>query len=436
VRRTVSEKNRINPSRGIDAALTALAVAPPAFWLSELSTPMLKLRAPTHSELYTAYRYRWPLAAAGIVAGATLFWRALRGDGSSGLAKGSMGALGALAALVPLIYDPLLFSPRHGEVRIRRAEEAGSAFEGDDTEVLGVRLNGEARAYPARKAARPHFIADTLGGEPIVVSYCGLTNSAIAYRSGDDLAPELPVVSAPSNNILYWDARTKSLVQQLLLELAYGPSEGRPLRTLPVTYTTWEAWQRLVPETTLADPPYESLRDRFGTWLMRYVHMKTRIEEKPFLAVAGGANQTLHPKARVFAICEAGEARAYTRGFLKDRRAVDDEARGRPFVIFHEPESDIAAAYRSELDGRRLGFRLRAEGGFEDEETGTRWDVLGRATEGPQAGRTLDPVPFSFDKVFWFGWKHYQPDTALLRFPGERAEPQTSQIGPTTLQVE
>jgi hypothetical protein len=144
------------------------------------------------------------------------------------------GVLGGMAALAPLVYDPFLFSPRRSETRIRPATEAGEVFKGDDTEVFGVLLDGEARAYPARHAARPHFIADTLAGEPLVVSYCGLTNSAIAYRAGDGLARELPVVSAPNNNILYCDEATRSLVQQLRPERVHGePARGAAADALP-----------------------------------------------------------------------------------------------------------------------------------------------------------------------------------------------------------
>jgi hypothetical protein len=418
--------------RSTDAALAALAVAPPAYAALELSSPVLVFRSPTHAELYAAYRNRRLLVAAGALAGAALFWRVLRGEGSAGLVKATAGALGAMAAMAAVFYDASLFKPRKTAVSVLRAEEAEEAFEGDDTEVLGVLLNGEARAYPARKAARPHPISDTLGGEEISVSYCGLTNSAIAYRTEGDSAPRLSVVSAPSNNILYWEANTSSLVQQLLPEVAHGPAAGRPARTLPVVYTTWQTWRRLVPQTTLADPPYESLRDRIVTRIMRRAHQKTRTDEKPFMAVAGGVDRTLHLKTRVFALCEAGEAQAYTRGYLRSRGAVNAEAGGYPIAVFYDPESDVAAAYRREVGRRRLTFRPAAGDGFEDEETGTRWGVLGWAIGGELAGRTLEPVPFSFDKVFWFGWKRYHPETALFGIPGEQEEPETTHLGSTS----
>lgn len=239
------------------------------------------------------------------------------------------------------------------------------------------------------------------------------------------------MVSAPGNNILYWDANTGSLLQQLRPNLAHGPAAGRPARTLPVAYTTWQAWRSLVPETTLYDQPYGSPRDRFVTSFMRRIHARTRAQERPLLAAPGEVDRTLHPKARVFALCEGGEARAYARGYLREHEAVNDEAGGRPVAIFYDRESDIAMAHRRELDGRRLSFEPAEGGGFEDEQTGTRWDVLGRATVGKLAGRALEPVPFSFDKVFWFGWKRHHPDTALLKLPGECGEPgETPRLGP------
>lgn len=412
-----------------EKGLAALAVTPPGFVLSELSTPMLRLRAPTYGELYSAYRYRRPLTAVGLASGLALLAQR-RAAGSLGkLAGTTWGTLGAMAALRPLVYDPFLFKPRRSDVRLRRGDEAGPVFAEDDTEVLGLRLGGEARAYPVRHAARPHFIADELGGERVVVTYCGLTNSAIAYRAAEDELIDLAVVSAPSNNILYWDAATRSLVQQLLPAFAYGPAAGTPLPALPVVYTTWDAWRRLVPDSTLAVPEYDSLRDRFTTTMMRRIHRHTRLSGRPFVAVRGGADCTLHPKARVLALREVGQARAYTRGFLARHCVVNDEVGGRPVAIFYEPESDIAMAYRAELDGRRLRFRYEGEGELLDEETGTRWDVLGRATAGELAGAALDPVPFSFDKVFWFGWKRFHPDTTLRALAGDAGEPQAPEVG-------
>jgi hypothetical protein len=424
--------DRVRESR-IDSVLGALAIGPPAYGVFELSTPMLFARTPSYPELYTAYRHRRTLATIGLGAGATLLWRTRSSTDNTGVAKGTAVALAGLASVTPLIYDPLVFKPRENTVKVRQPEEAPEVLPQNDTEVIGVRLNGEARAYPVRKAARPHLLVDTLGGERIVVTYCGLTNSAIVYRPKNGREPDLSVVSAPNNNILYWDANTNSLVQQLLSDPAYGPAtDDLELHVWPVTFTTWSAWRNLVPHTTVADPQYESLRDRVVSTVMRPTHMRTRVDEEPFLAVAGEVDHTVHPKTRIFALEEGGDARAYTHDFLRTKQIVTTSIGGQPVVIFYDGNYNIAKAYRNELDEQQLSFESVGEGEFRDNETETQWDVLGRAASGPYAGQTLEPVPFSFEKIFWFAWKQYQPETELVHLSGATEEPETADIGPRT----
>ncbi|MGH8007541.1 MAG: DUF3179 domain-containing (seleno)protein [Candidatus Binatia bacterium] len=47
-----------------------------------------------------------------------------------------------------------------------------------------------------------------------------------------------------------------------------------------------------------------------------------------------------------------------------------------------------------------------------DEETGSQWDVLGKARAGALAGTELAPV-LHFSKVFWFSWAVFRPGTKL-----------------------
>lgn len=46
------------------------------------------------------------------------------------------------------------------------------------------------------------------------------------------------------------------------------------------------------------------------------------------------------------------------------------------------------------------------------------------------AGYTLEPIPFSFEKLFWFAWKQYHPETKLFHLPKENKQPETADIGP------
>ena len=71
-----------------------------------------------------------------------------------------------------------------------------------------------------------------------------------------------------------------------------------------------------------------------------------------------------------------------------------------------------SGVFRPEVDGRQLTFH--ADGtGFVDAETGSQWELLGRAVSGPLAGRRLDPVAHGDD--FWFEWAAFRPWTGVYR---------------------
>jgi hypothetical protein len=70
-----------------------------------------------------------------------------------------------------------------------------------------------------------------------------------------------------------------------------------------------------------------------------------------------------------------------------------------------------AVALSPEVDGQVLTFTADGDGTFTDAETGTTWDVLGVALDGPLAGTRLDPVTHRND--FWFAWQAFFPEAEL-----------------------
>ncbi len=67
------------------------------------------------------------------------------------------------------------------------------------------------------------------------------------------------------------------------------------------------------------------------------------------------------------------------------------------------------------LDGRRLSFTAADAGRFTDAETGSTWNVLGHAVDGPLAGSRLDPVEHV--DTFWFVWAAFHPGTRIIDDP-------------------
>ena len=68
------------------------------------------------------------------------------------------------------------------------------------------------------------------------------------------------------------------------------------------------------------------------------------------------------------------------------------------------------AVFDPNLKDQKLTFQ-RVGDNFVDDQTGTTWNILGRAIDGPLAGEQLDPVVHA--DHFWFSWAAFRPDTVI-----------------------
>jgi hypothetical protein len=56
-------------------------------------------------------------------------------------------------------------------------------FLADDDPVFGLEYRGEVRAYPQLVLVWHEIVNDTVGGEPLAVTYCPLTGTVIGFSS-------------------------------------------------------------------------------------------------------------------------------------------------------------------------------------------------------------------------------------------------------------
>ena len=129
----------------------------------------------------------------------------------------------------------------------------------DDDAVVGVELDGEARAYPLLMLEMHEIVDDVLAGTEIAVTYCPLCDAAVAYRRrlpAAKGAPEEPLVFGCSgylydSDVLIYDAQTETFWQQLTGRGVVGPLTGSVLSQVPVRRTTMRAWETEHPRTTV-----------------------------------------------------------------------------------------------------------------------------------------------------------------------------------------
>ena len=66
--------------------------------------------------------------------------------------------------------------------------------------------------------------------------------------------------------------------------------------------------------------------------------------------------------------------------------------------------------YKPFVDGQKLTFSIQGDS-IVDERTGSEWNVLGQAVDGPLKGSQLTPVVHGTH--FWFAWVGFNPDTSV-----------------------
>lgn len=128
----------------------------------------------------------------------------------------------------------------------------------DSDLVVGVVRNDEAAAYPLRLLAWHQVVNDTVGGEPVLITYDPLCDSAVAFDprlSGGGAAKFGFSGLVWNGNLLVYDrvseGAKESLWSQLQFRCIAGPRVGEELAIAPFEVMTWGDWKRLHPQTTV-----------------------------------------------------------------------------------------------------------------------------------------------------------------------------------------
>jgi len=155
----------------------------------------------------------------------------------------------------PAIDDPRVLSMADVD---RRNRSPHSRVIVSRDKVVGVEINGEARAYPIRVLNWHEVVNDVVGGVPVAVTFSPISRAAVVFdrRVGDQTLRLGFSGLVYQHNLVMYDRRDdpsrESLWPQLRFEAISGPMAGRPLNVLPGRLTMWGKWREAHPETTLA----------------------------------------------------------------------------------------------------------------------------------------------------------------------------------------
>ena len=290
--------------------------------------------------------------------------------------------------------------------------------------VISFENNGEAKAYPLQILMWHEVANDMVGGLPVVVTFCPLCNTAIVFeRTLDGVVHTFGVSGNLRNSdLIMWDRQTETWWQQLTGEGIVGAQAGKRLTFLPAPIISWSDFKAAHPEGQVLSRD-TGFRRNYGQ--NPYVGYD-RVDNPPFL-FDGDLDGRLLPKERVAAFTIGDAAAAFPFTVLNQERVVNYNVGGTDLVVFFKPgtrtalgglligeaaEVGATGVFEADVEGSKLTFRPEGDT-FVDNETGTTWNILGQAVDGPMTGTRLTPIVHG--NHFWFSWGVFQPDTMIYQ---------------------
>ncbi len=241
----------------------------------------------------------------------------------------------------------------------------------DNELVLAITYKGEERVYPLQILVWHEIVNDSIGGDPVLITYCPLCGSGIAYeRSINGETVEFGTSGKLYNsNLVMYDRKTNSYWSQIDGLAIVGELTGMELKPVSIDTVVWRDWKRGHPDSRVLsqetgfDRPYGN--DPYGSYY----------EDSFLFFSVENSDDRVHPKTVIFGIEVNGEYKAYREDDLKELKAIEDNVGGVSIRV----ERDDSGVVK--IVGSETGEEIVKE------------------------------------RDFWFAWYAFHPDTGLYVRP-------------------
>ncbi len=271
--------------------------------------------------------------------------------------------------------------------------------------VIGVVIDGQAKAYPIQLIGYHHQVMDTIGKIPVMITYCTVCRTGRVYSPVVNGKPEsFRLVGMDHFNAVFEDATTKSWWQQATGTAIAGPLKGYQLKEFPSTQLTWDAWLREYPESLVMKPDTIFMNNYFkledydrGTMLSSLVRRDT---------------DSWEPKSWIVGVKNNFSSKAYDWNELVQKRIIQDSVDRLPILLTIEKDSTSFHVYDRRVNDSALIFQLTdGHDLLVDEKTHSTWNMDGICISGLLKGKKLLPVQ-SYNE-FWHSWQTFHTNSKI-----------------------
>ena len=262
--------------------------------------------------------------------------------------------------------------------------------------VIGVENNGQAKAYPIRFLAYHHQVQDTVGGKPVLVTYCSVCRSGRVFEPiVHGHAEKFRLVGMDHFNAMLEDATTQSWWRQVTGEAVAGPLKGEAMKEVSCVQLTVRKWFELYPDAVVMQPDAASMAN-YGEGKFE------RGENKS--ALTGTDSDSWKDKSWVVGVQVAGVSKAYDWNRLKEQRVINDQVADTPIVLVLSSDQQSYAAFE-----RPAASELFTIQDDTLNSAGKSYDFSGHELTAP--AHYLRKLPAY--QEFWHSWRTFHPRTTL-----------------------
>jgi len=242
----------------------------------------------------------------------------------------------------------------------------------DNELVLALTYKGVKRVYPLQIMTWHEIVNDTVAGDPILITYCPLCGSGIAYDRTIDGKPVEFGTSGKlyNSNLVMYDRKTNSYWSQIDGQSIVGEHAGDELKAISIDTVVWRDWKKAHPDSEVLSQktgfsrPYG--RDPYGSYY----------EDSFIFFPVENQDDRVHPKT----------------------------------VIFGIEVNDVFKAYRED--------DLKKTGTIEDVIDGVNVRVTRSEAGVVKVVNVDDETEIVKERDFWFAWYAFHPETKLYQIEG------------------
>ncbi len=264
-----------------------------------------------------------------------------------------------------------------------------------DRLVIGITHNNEAKAYPINFIGYHHQVQDSIGGKPVMITYCTVCRTGRVYEPVVNGKTEsFRLVGMDHYNAMFEDKTTCSWWRQATGEAVAGSLKGHRLPEYPFIQTSLELWLTMFPNSLILQPD-STYQDEYDS-LANFEIGKTkgRLERRDTIS--------WKDKSWIAGIELGDESKAYDWNNLIAQQIIHDEVGYLPILLFVSADRNSLFAYRRFYPEQIFSIQN------DTLSDGTlSFDLAGRALN--KTAQNLQPIKVT--QEYWHSWRTFHPST-------------------------